>query len=324
MKVAEPLPRLPKTGIAAIGRTGSDKTYQAGQNYPATRWTVPGDGTAYDAHTGLTWCQAPQLVATGGTGILVTGCVRGDWKAGLAPNGWTPSATPSDPTVLDMGSVGVAGLVEGYPYKLWISTVENPSLDFGPAVITNITGVLVTLDLDTSAYKSDTFADGLLISRYLAGELVKYTTNGLYYVARTTHDAGADPTYDETNWAFQPFILSAVAPFTITPITFTFLLALDAVAAVNAVGWNGKTDWRVPNMYELGSIYDHSRTYLQKFWQAAGFVYPNSAGIWSGTPLADDPTKYLVYTPANGAGYPRVESTAGSYYAAMCRGGIVV
>ena len=83
---------------------------------------------------------------------------------------------------------------------------------------------------------------------------------------------------------------------------------LAYVQRVNAKGWCGYQDWRIPTLGELRSIVDRGRT-----GPAINTVYfpnANNAYVWSSSPSARDSTSawriyfYLGYNTVNGKGVP--------------------
>ncbi len=90
------------------------------------------------------------------------------------------------------------------------------------------------------------------------------------------------------------------------------------VASVNAAGWCGANDWRLPNRQELSSVTDFSR-----YNPAVDMDYfPNTlSGVyWSSSPAANTSSSAWGVSFGNG-GYGR-HGKSDSYYVRLVRGGL--
>lgn len=90
------------------------------------------------------------------------------------------------------------------------------------------------------------------------------------------------------------------------------------VYAVNASGWCGFRDWRMPSIEELGSIVNYGRS-MPAIDQAVFPNMPQPAGFWSATPFAPEPSFAWIVVFDEGIITHCVKSWA--YHVRLVRGG---
>jgi hypothetical protein len=71
------------------------------------------------------------------------------------------------------------------------------------------------------------------------------------------------------------------------------------VQAVNAAGWCGHNDWRLPTRFELSSLLDHSKTDVDI--DIDHFPETESDFYWTASPFADNPKYAWFICFCNGA-----------------------
>jgi hypothetical protein len=89
------------------------------------------------------------------------------------------------------------------------------------------------------------------------------------------------------------------------------------VKAVNAAGWCGFKDWRMPSKEELYSIVDYSR--YNPAIDAAYFPNTPNSWAWSSSPDAYD--SYGAWIVDFSSGYGNYDGKSGSYFVRLVRGG---
>jgi uncharacterized repeat protein (TIGR01451 family) len=68
-------------------------------------------------------------------------------------------------------------------------------------------------------------------------------------------------------------------------VTRNWFLSLDYVDCLNSNSWLGHTDWRMPNIVELGSLVHYAEFEQRPWWSAQGFAATTNYRWWSSTTL---------------------------------------
>lgn len=123
---------------------------------------------------------------------------------------------------------------------------------------------------------------------YAAGDDGAYQTGVVWPVPRFTDNGDGSVTDELTGlmWA-QDNVNPGPAPCS-PGVTRNWFLSLDYVDCLNSNSWLGHTDWRMPNIVELGSLVhygidgDH-----RPWWSSQGFTMTTNHRWWSSTTRAD-------------------------------------
>lgn len=151
---------------------------------------------------------------------------------------------------------------------------------------------------------------------YTLGDLVKGDgdPDALFYVCIQTHTAAGDKEPpNATYWVKTVWIGSAA-----TLNTHAYPAWADAVADCLALDYAGYTDWRLPNLMELLTLFDFEAG-AARLWR---IMPENTAYRWASTTNAGVTTEaYRAGTGTGSPASPVAKTSATSYIASPVRGG---
>jgi len=164
--------------------------------------------------------------------------------------------------------------------------------------------------------------DGL--GAYVAGDLVKGdgSPDALYYICILGHTAHADKEPPNATYWRNTLWTASAANLT-TPATMTWNTAIDNCEALEYAGF---TDWRLPNIYELFSLFDFgdaaspliNALFTNTQWSSAPNYYCTSTTRTGSTTNANS----LYFGDTSTPVYAVAKATA--YFVRPVRGGFVL
>jgi hypothetical protein len=302
-RVREPLSKVVDTGVAksynsagVIAPPSSSQAYYGQDSQyagPSPAYTNNGDGTITDLNTGLMWVQA--------RGAKVT------WNAAVAGAATNRTGGYSDwrmPTIKELFSLSLFSGANGT--SLTSSAGYIPFLDtnyfgfaFGPGTGTGVGQRIIDCQ-DWSATKYVTnvmgnvvavfgfnFGDGRIkgYNQYAAGG-----ENALYvrYV-RGNPAYGTNQFVNNGDGTITDLATASMWSQNDSGVGYDWPGALAWVQAKNATNYHGYNDWRLPNVKELQSIVDYTRSPATTGTPAINTNYFNSTGITNEAGQADFP-----------------------------------
>jgi hypothetical protein len=308
--------------IACAG-TGQDGELLRGGTWAAPRFTDQSNGTLLDNNTGLFWTADAN--APGPAACLPA--VTKNWQAALEYvkclniNNHLGFSDWHLPTVRELGSLVntslpdtsiwlmTQGFTTVYPSAYWSSTTaaDNPSAAWGVGMDVG--------DIDADD-KSDSSAVWPVRSGSAGsfdfvpprtGQTLCYSPTGAVTACGGTAQDGDKPTGAAwPNTRFTDLMDGTVrdhltglrwskdtdspGPATCSPaVTKNWRESLDYVTCLNANGFLGYSDWRLPNRNELGSLVDYAQVNLAAWLAGHGFTGIQAVYYWSSSTSADNP-----------------------------------
>jgi len=252
MKIATSKLYLPRTGQVTSYADGDDGYFQAG-NPRTTRFIDNLNGTISDRATGLQWVKQPELIIPGATGVQTANqiqAVKGAWADSVAYLAADLVAHNSKwwVCVLAHTGPGDASTDPDTDSTHWRETVwANITTD---AVESWAKGATTTLTMTAHAFRVGQL---VTISGVLYNTSVASAVNGnrvITAIATNTITVAVNTASEGTPVASAGAVLGA------NPVQLTWA---NAVANSLAMTYAGSTDWRLPNVFELLSLYDCSK-----------------------------------------------------------------
>lgn len=275
---------LPRTGQLATFHTGDDGDVQAGVPWPSPRFTDHGDGTVTDHLTGLMWTKDAYRAGERLTWQDALDYVAGmnaasdlgyaDWRMPNANElesvldyGHERPVLPTGQPFQNLQGIGLAeGSIEQYAY--WSSTVViNPGL--GPNTVVAVDMALGRaapagrFSIERNVWAVRTAGTGAIDlprtgwdTSFAAGDDGDLQ-NGVEWPEPRFTDNGDGTVIDRLTglvWAREPIIAA-------DGFGYTWDDAFTVIAGLNTDGsLAGHDDWRMPNVRELRSLTDYTRT----------------------------------------------------------------
>ncbi|HEY6890494.1 MAG TPA: DUF1566 domain-containing protein, partial [Solirubrobacter sp.] len=341
--VAGPPDPLPRTGQTVSYATGDDGNLLKGEAWPSPRFTTNADTTVTDHLTGLVW--APDA-STPGPGACNPGGTRTwqgavDHVACLNANAYLGQTDWRLPNRNELGSLShygqpdAAAWLDGqgftsassgnfwsstiylpaYSLYVWIAGIEG-SLDGSSAtsllrvwpvrtgsspgaIALPATGQTTCLDATMAPIAcAGTGQDGDLRAG-AAWPSPRFTVNGDTTVTDNLTGRTWTAAADSPGPAPCPGGLK------------TWQAALGHVACLNANGYLGHSDWRLPNIHELESLANPNESSTATWLMTQGFGYvPTSYDLWSSTTVASNTSlRWIVDMNGGGVyGYPKTDT----------------
>ena len=308
---------LPKTGQTTSYRTGDDGYHQRGVAWPNPRFVDNGDGTITDKLTGLMWQRVP-LSTTKTWNDAIDYCnnleLAGhtDWRlpnkrelyslynAGQADNAaWLNSQGFSN---IKIGWYWSAGTYAYNTSCAWLvcmrhGGISNGNICFSDYVVAVRSGQAGAVKLrktgQTTSYRTGDDGD---LQKGTAWPNPRFTDNG-----------NGTITDNLTGLMWQRVPLST---------TSTWNGAIDYCNNLTLAGY---TDWRLPNVLELESLYNASRADNAAWLNSQGFSNVQNNYYWSAGTDADlTDNAWLVYLSY---GYFLSANRTNDYYVVAVRSG---
>jgi hypothetical protein len=313
---------LPRTGQVTSYATGDDGDFQAG-NPRLTRFIDNGNGTISDRATGLTWIKTPELIIPGVPAAGYSRSGTSIWQVQRAGNGsvtdWaTGQAFLAGDVVRDAAgsqstACNISAATAANPCVLTVDNIQG--LTSGDLVLVNgIVGNMGTdvlngnsyyVSVNSSTKKLTLYTDAYLVTgANTAGKT--YTSGGTatqckFYVCILSHTSGTfatDIAYPK--WALS--VWTASAANTATPR----IMGWTAAVSLSLMSYAGFTDWRLPNVRELFSLYD--------FGQASAVAAINALFV---NTLYDTVAKSRYWTSTTCANSTTTDAAGVSFMAAI-------
>jgi hypothetical protein len=265
---------LPKSGQTTSYADYDDGWYEKGSPV-IPRFIDNGDGTITDRVTNLMWVKNPPIMLPGATGIT-TGNValvaHGDWVTG---HDYIKGDLVRDAAGLNATACNITNATAANPCVLTVDDLQG--IKTGQLVLVDgIVGNMGTDVLNGNRYYVivDHTAKTLKLFNQAMLQTGPNTTGKTYssdgtatllkfYICIVDHTSGTFTTDVANSKWIETIWCSTATSLTANHRTMAWLPTggvADQIVACEALDYAGYTDWRQPNVNELHSIIDYSKT----------------------------------------------------------------
>lgn len=328
--------------------SGQDGEIQAGVAWPNPRFVVNGDQTVTDALSGLSWTQDASLVSA-------------SWQVGLdyirdlntsnylGHNDWRLPNINELTSLVNIGQsnpaawLNLQGFSNVIPLYYWSSSssVDSAtgnvwSVDMSDGYVSSRVrangqyvwpvrgGLPGAVILPRTGQSACYDASGNQIDCVGTGQDGELQTGAVWPIPRFV-DNGDQTVTDSLSGLVWPMDANAQGPVTCSPAagTKTWSNALGFVACLNANAYLGKSDWRLPNINELGSLIHKGQEETAAWLNGQGFSNIQAGGTYWSSSSYTATALYAWFVYLDGEGYTGFTNKTVPKYVWPVRGGQV-
>jgi hypothetical protein len=285
---------LPQTGQSTSYAVGDDGELEQGVPSPApgSRFTNNGDGTVSDGLTGLMWVRAPDAATrTWANAVSYANSLSGasvgnkdDWRLPNRAELRSLFNYYYTDTASQLNTVAFSGVQAGY---YWTSTSCTPDttrawgIGLGSGIFDYFpkTGAVYVFPVRTDSSPGTIRLQKTgQTDSYAAGDDGDLEVGVALPTPRFTDNANGTMTDNLTGLMWEKALSST---------TRTWAQALSYAESLTLAGFD---DWHLPNINQLESIMDPSKSDWKAWMEGQGFVTVTAGTYWSGTTFAPSVT----------------------------------